>query len=43
MFCLFDLIYVCGMNELENLNINNFTSIVNCSLHLNHSLYLNIT
>ena len=43
MFCLFDLIYVCGVNEIENLNINNFSSIVNCSLHLNNSLpYQNV-
>lgn len=38
MFCLFDLIYVCGTNELENLNVNNFLSIINCSLHLNNSI-----
>ena len=43
MFCLFDLIYVCSVNELENLNINNFSSIINCSLHLNNSLnYQNV-
>ena len=38
MFCLFDLIYICGINELENLNINNFLSILNCSTQLNNSL-----
>jgi len=39
MFCLFDLIYVCSVNELENLNLNNFSSIINCSIHLNNSLH----
>jgi hypothetical protein len=37
MFCLFDMIYICGINELENLNLNNFSSIINCSLQLNNS------
>lgn len=38
MFCLFDMIYVCGINELNNLNLNNFSSIINCSPQLNNSL-----
>lgn len=38
MFCLFDMIYVCGINELNNLNLNNFSSIINCSPQLSNSL-----
>lgn len=38
MFCIFDMIYVCGINELNNLNLNNFSSIINCSSQLNNSL-----
>lgn len=36
MFCLFDMIYVCGINELENLNLNKISSIINCSIQLNN-------
>lgn len=36
MLCLFDMIYVCGINEFENLNLNIFSSIINCSLQLNN-------
>lgn len=38
MFCFFNVIYVCGINELNNLNLNNFSSIINCSPQLNNSL-----
>lgn len=38
MFCLFDQIYTCGVQELGNLNLQNFTYIVNCSVQLNNIL-----
>lgn len=36
MFCLFDHIYFCGVNELNSLNLNNFNYILNCSTNLNN-------
>lgn len=36
MFCVFDTIYMCGINELENLNLINFAHIINCSDKLNN-------
>ena len=36
MFCLFDKIYVCGVNEFDLLNLNNFNFIINCSPSLNN-------
>jgi hypothetical protein len=43
MFCLFDRIYICSIEELENLNISNFSYIINCSIQLNNILtYQNV-
>ena len=46
MFCLFDNIYICGTNELETLNLANFSYILNCSLRLNNFIqntnYINL-
>lgn len=36
MFCLFDNIYICGINEIQTLNLQNFTYILNCSINLNN-------
>ena len=37
MFCLFDNIYICGINELQTLNLTNFTYILNCSVSINNA------
>jgi len=46
MFCLFDYIYFCGVNELESLNLTNFNYILNCSINLNNLIispnYINL-
>ena len=43
MYCLFDMIYTCSVQELENLNLSNFEYIINCSVNLNNVLmYSNI-
>ena len=36
MFCLFDNIYICGINEIQTLNLANFNYILNCSVTLNN-------
>lgn len=36
MFCLFDNIYICGINEIQTLNLANFNYILNCSVQLNN-------
>ncbi len=36
MFCLFDNIYICGVNEISSLNLLNFNYILNCSMSLNN-------
>ena len=36
MFCLFDNIYFCGINELNSLNLNEIHFILNCSSNLNN-------
>lgn len=41
MFCIFDTIYVCGINELENLNLTKFIHIINCSDKLNNAIVNN--
>ncbi len=35
MYCLFSNIYICGLNELNLLNLSNFTFIINCSKKFN--------
>lgn len=36
MFCLFNNIFICSVNELPFLNLNNFNYIINCSIKLNY-------
>lgn len=36
MFCLFNNIYICGINEIHSLNLSNFNYILNCSSSLNN-------
>lgn len=38
MFCLFDHIYICGIQELDNLNLCKFSYIINCYYLLNNVL-----
>ena len=35
MFCIFNNILICSINDLQLLNINNFNFIINCSLEYN--------
>ena len=46
MFCLFSNILICGLKDLEYLNISNFTYIINCSTKLNNCIvdpnYINL-
>ena len=46
MFCLFDNIYICRINELQTLNLSNFFYILNCYTRLNNfiqsSNYINL-
>ena len=46
MFCLFDNIFICGITELQTLNLSNFNYIFNCSITLNNiiqnSNYINL-
>jgi hypothetical protein len=46
MFCLFDNIYICGIDDLETLNLANFSYILNCSIKLNNFInnlnYINL-
>ena len=41
MFCLFNNIFICSVNELPFLNLNNFNYIVNCSIKLNYLINSN--
>ena len=36
MFCLFENIYICGVNDLNLLNLQHFNYIINCSKNLNN-------
>jgi hypothetical protein len=42
MFCLYNNIYICGINEVPVFNLNNFNYIVNCTNN-NYNTILNIT
>lgn len=42
MFCLYNNIYICGINEVPIFNLNNFNYIVNCTNN-NYNTILNIT
>lgn len=46
MFCIFNNIFICSVNELPLLNLNNFNFIINCSNKLsnliNNQNFLNL-
>jgi hypothetical protein len=46
MFCLFNKIFICGIAELQTLNFDKFTYMLNCSVTLNNiiqnSNYINL-
>jgi hypothetical protein len=46
MFCLFSNILICGIEDLNCLNISNFSYIINCSNKLNNCIvdpnYINL-
>ena len=39
MFCFLNHIFVCSVDDLQLLNLNNFNCIINCSTNLNNFMY----